>query len=137
VTVIVSESTAREANDFAFVDLGEGSLKGKSGGTRIFALHSRRGEEGEGFAAFQALHGRVIAAARADSPELGDAVEAAEAHPIASRYGVLYKKLLAAQEQSGTVMPQIMGEGSLIDTLGALAAANQAEPDRTAPQPGT
>jgi adenylate cyclase len=75
VDILVAQDTARAASDFAFLEAGEQSLKGKSHATLLFALVG--GPEvaaGESFRQLAAAHARLIAALPA-----GDGAAAAEA----------------------------------------------------------
>lgn len=85
VPIVVSESTARAAHGFHFLDLGEITLRGKSEPVRVFALHSREGQADEAFAAFAALHNRALQ---------GDerAITAARSHPEGERYAAFYAR---------------------------------------------
>ncbi|MDB5594161.1 MAG: adenylate/guanylate cyclase protein [Hyphomicrobiales bacterium] len=86
VPIVVSESTAREARGFHFLDLGEIILRGKSEPVRVFALHGREGEADEAFAAFSDLHRRAL---RGDE----QALVAAARHPEGQRYWAFYRRL--------------------------------------------
>jgi adenylate cyclase len=86
VPIVVSQSTARGARGFHFLDLGEIILRGKSEPVRVFALHGREGQADESFGVFSDLHKRALK---------GDELALVEArrHPEGERYAAFYGRL--------------------------------------------
>jgi adenylate cyclase len=108
VPIVVSEETAHAATGHRFVDLGETSLKGRSGAHRVYALHGPVDDD-EDFEEFNRLHGMVLAAARERDPALAEAVDAAMAHPLGRRYRAFYLHLQRMFPASSTVAPATDG----------------------------
>lgn len=92
VPVVVSETTAAAATGFRFVDLGTVALAGKSGLTRVFALHGAKAVV-EDFDRFVALHAEALTAAGQTGGDLREAIARARAHPLGERYAEFYERL--------------------------------------------
>ena len=101
VAILVAEATARAAQGFRFVDLGEADLKGRSAATRVHALHGAAGGDDASFAEFLKLHAAVLAAAGAAAADLAAAIASAAGHPHGARYAGFYATLAAHGAAAG------------------------------------
>ena len=86
--IVVSEATARAAQGFLFVDLGDIALRGKTERVRAFALHGRATGQDAEFHQFAETHARALD---------GDAgaLAAARAHPLGRAYAGVYDSMEA------------------------------------------
>jgi adenylate cyclase len=104
VTTIVSQDVADAAPDFALLPIDEVQLRGRSGKTRLFALHGGASEKTHDFNELLRLHEAALAAlASGDMRAASLAIAQARAHPLGARYGkvhAIWESRLAREAQS-------------------------------------
>lgn len=100
VPIIVSQAVVHAAPSFAFVPLGDATLRGKSEPVEVHALHGGPEAVTADFSAFLESHRAALAAFRSHSADLADCVAEVRRRPQALPYARLYAGWLARAQEA-------------------------------------